>query len=96
MRNNANTNIKTVFDSAKKLPLFSLDDLAGMEASRPYLRILLSRHEKAGKVVRLKKGLYVSREYVHDLEKRGLMSAYLEFLTCALYSPSYLRWSMSS
>jgi len=90
MRNDTNSKIKTIFDSAKKLPVFSLDDLASVETDRHYLRVLLSRYEKTGKTIRLKKGLYVSKEYLDELGKRGLMSAYLEFLACMLYAPSYL------
>ena len=90
MRNDTNSKIKTIFDSAKKLPIFSLDDLASMETDRHYLRVLLSRYEKSGKAIRLKRGRYVSKEYMDDVEKRGLASAYLEFLAGALYTPSYL------
>ena len=90
MRNDTNSKIKTIFDSAKKLPVFSLDDLASVETDRHYLRVLLSRYEKSGKAIRPKRGRYVSKEYMDDVEKRGLASAYLEFLAGALYTPSYL------
>ncbi len=90
MRNDKNTKINTIFTVARKLPIFSLDDLATIETNRPYLKILLSRYTKADKAIRLKKGLYVTKEYVNDIEKRGLMSSYLEFLTCSLYAPSYM------
>lgn len=75
---------------AKKLPFFTLDDLASMETDRTYLKILLSRHEKSGTVIRLKKGVYVTQAYVDGIERSGRLSEYGEFLAGVLYAPSYL------
>lgn len=90
MRNKKIPKIKHIYDLAKKLPYFSFDDLIGMETDRVYLKILFSRYEKAGKVVRLKKGLYVAKEYLDNLEKKGHLSAYIEFVSNTLYEPCYL------
>lgn len=90
MRNNIKSKIRTIFSAAKNLPYFSFDDLAGLETNKTYLKILFSRYNKSGKVVRLKKGLYVAKDYLEVAEKTGRISAYLEFLSGVLYSPSYL------
>ncbi|MEO0097843.1 MAG: hypothetical protein ABIK78_07100 [candidate division WOR-3 bacterium] len=74
----------------KTLPYFSIEDLISFEKNKHYLKILFSRYEKSGKLIRLKKGMYVTKEYVDDLEKQGKISTFLEFLSEILYSPSYL------
>jgi len=61
-----------------------------METDKTYLKILLGRYAKTGKVFRLKKGLYVAKDYIDNAEKRGYFSAYLDFLGGVLYEPSYL------
>lgn len=90
MRNKETTKIKTIFAAVEKLPYFSFDDLASLETNKVYLKILFSRYEKAGKVIRLKKGIYVSKDYIDKVEKSGRISTYLEFLVCILYIPSYI------
>ncbi|MEK7190095.1 MAG: hypothetical protein AAB666_03930 [Patescibacteria group bacterium] len=90
MRNKKIPKIKYIFDLAKKLPYFSFDDLISVENDRIYLKILFSRYENAGKVVRLKKGLYVAKEYLDNLEKKGRLSAYIELISNILYDPCYL------
>lgn len=90
MRNKAKSKISAIFSVAKKLPIFSLDDLASLETNKTYLKILLSRYKKSGKVLRLKKGIYVAKEYTDELEKSGRISDYLEFLSGTLYPSSYL------
>lgn len=90
MRNTGNTKISKILKVAKGLPVFTLDDLASIETNKEYLRILLSRHVQVGTVVRLKKGLYVAKEYLNGVEKAGRLPVYAEFLTNILYEPSYL------
>ena len=75
---------------AEQLPCFSLADLATIEKDKHYLKILFSRYAKAGKVIRLKKGFYVTKEYFDKMEKTGQVSFYLEFIAHILYQPSYL------
>lgn len=72
------------------MPFFTLDDLASIETNRKYLSILLSRHVKSGNVVRLKKGMYVTRDYLDRVDKSGRTSIYAEFISGILYEPSYL------
>ncbi len=90
MRNRGDSRIQTILRKVETLPLFTLDDLASMETDKTYLKILFSRHQKLGSVVRLKKGVYVTKEYIHGLERSGKFSTYVEFLSGVLYSPSYL------
>jgi predicted transcriptional regulator of viral defense system len=72
------------------LPYFCIDNLLAVENNKNYLKILLSRMAKRGEIISLKKGIYVSREYLDNIEKRGYLNDYLEFLPAVLYSPSYL------
>lgn len=72
------------------MPCFTLNDLAGLETDKTYLKILLGRYAKAGKIIRLKKGLYVVKDYIDNLEKKGYFSHYLNFLSGVLCEPSYL------
>jgi predicted transcriptional regulator of viral defense system len=82
--------IEYIFSKAKKLPYFSLDDLASMETDKTYLKILFSRYAKTGKVIRIKKNLYVSEEYLNNIKIEGRYSFYLELLANLIHSPSYL------
>lgn len=90
MGNSKKTKIETIFSAVKTLPYFNLDDLASLEKNKVYLKILLSRYNKSGKAIRLKKGVYVAKNYIDRLEKSDGISAYSEFLAGVLYSPSYL------
>ena len=90
MRSEYNPKIKKIISLAKKLPYFGLDDLASLENNKTYLKILFSRYEKSGKVIRLKRGLYVAKEYIDNIEKTGRVSSYQEFAANILYQPSYL------
>lgn len=90
MRNGKISKIKEIMSLAEKLPCFSLDDLTTVEKNKHYLKILFSRYAKAGKVIRLKKGLYVTKAYFDKTEKTGQTSFYLEFIAHLLHQPSYL------
>jgi predicted transcriptional regulator of viral defense system len=88
MRNE--TKIEKIFALIKKLPYFDFDILTSVEPNKTYLKILLSRHEKKNKVIRLKRGMYVAKDYLDEMEKKNLLSFYSEFLANILYQPSYL------
>lgn len=90
MGNKPNFKSERIMALVKTLPYFSIEDLISFEKNKHYLKILFSRYEKSGKLIRLKKGMYVTKEYVDDLEKQGKISTFLEFLSEILYSPSYL------
>jgi predicted transcriptional regulator of viral defense system len=88
MRNSAKT--RNIFNLVEKLPCFSIDDVLGIEPNKNYLKTLFSRREKSGKLIRIKKGLYVTKEYLDGLKREGGFPAYLEFVAGIIYSPCYL------
>lgn len=90
MKNTFNPKIRRIIKLAETLPYFDFDDLIGLEKDRNYLKVLFSRHEKAGKLIRLKKGLYATRKFVETVKMADNLSAYQEFLANLLCSPSYL------
>jgi len=90
MRNKIKTKIGGIMALAEKLPYFTLDDLLSIEKNKNYLKILLSRQEKSGKIIRLKKGVYVSERYLFSRLAHSEMDFYSEFLANVLYLPSYL------
>lgn len=67
-----------------------IKSLKNIEEDKNYLKILLSRYFKRGKIIRLKRGLYVTKNFTDDAQARGIFSSYLEFLANIIYSPSYL------
>ena len=87
---NKDFKIKTIFSLVKTLPYFDFNDLSSIETNKTYLKILFSRYAKAGKLIRLKKGLYTAKDYIEQVEKRGNFSLYTEFLANILHQPSYL------
>ena len=90
MRNEAKQGNKRIMALVEKLPYFSIKNLLAAGIDSHYLRILLSRQAKAKKIIRLKKGLYVSRNYLEEAKAAGRISPLLEFLACAIYAPAYL------
>jgi predicted transcriptional regulator of viral defense system len=90
MRNNNNYKIREIFEKNKNLPFFTLDTLLPIETNRDYLKIMLSRAAKSGEIVRLKKGIYVTKYYLEKARVNQKMSSYSEFLANNIYRPSYL------
>lgn len=90
MRNNIDNKIKAIMQTISTLPYFNLSDLMPYSQDRHYLKIMLARYEKRGKIVRLKKGLYVSQKYIDETQKKNYYSTYLEFIANHLIAPSYL------
>lgn len=88
MRNT--TRAQKIMALAAKMPYFGLESLSSIEKNKEYLKIVLSRYEHKGRLIRLKKGLYVSADYLNTLEKKDLLSFYTEFAANLIYSPSYL------
>jgi len=84
-----NPKIRYIFEKASVLPYFTIDDLASIETDRNYLKVLLSRYKIAGRFLRLKKGVYVSADYLAKISD-NLKSSYNEFVANLLCSPSYL------
>jgi len=89
MRNNKKRS-KTIIELAEKLPVFTFDDFLGTEESKSYLRMILHRYEKSGKLLRLKKGIYTTTAYIERMKNRGEIEIFTDFLANFLYSPSYL------
>ncbi|MDD5454663.1 MAG: hypothetical protein PHW62_04100 [Candidatus Ratteibacteria bacterium] len=87
MGNDIKIKIKRILASLENLPYFTLADLSSIEKNKHYLKILFSRYEKSGKLIRLKKGVYVTERYL--LGHNGI-NHYHEFLANILYQPSYL------
>ncbi|MBE0433511.1 hypothetical protein IBX73_08605 [candidate division WOR-3 bacterium] len=79
-----------VLEHVNKLPYFSVDNLKVLDVPAYHLRIVLSRLEKAGKIVRLKKGLYASAKHIDTARMGGTFTAYAEFLATKIYAPCYL------
>lgn len=81
---------KIIIELAEKLPVFTLDDFAGIERDRHYLWLVLHRYEKSGKLLRLKRGVYTTASYIEKTKNRGEIEVFMDFLANFLYSPSYL------
>lgn len=71
MRNKTESKISRIISLARVLPYFSMDNLSAAEKNRNYLKTLFSRYSKAGKIIRIKKGLYVAKDYIEGRNKRG-------------------------
>jgi len=85
MRND-DLNSKKLIDLISSLPYFKTTDLL-LFSKRSYARIIVSRYSKKGEIIRLKKGLYVSKKYLDSLKGAD---AYKEFIANTLSKPSYL------
>ena len=74
----------------ERLPIFTLENLKVFNLNENYLRIFLSRETKTERVIRLKKGVYTSKNFIEKIKGGGRYSDFLEFLACKIYSPSYI------
>jgi predicted transcriptional regulator of viral defense system len=81
---------KRILKLIEDLPFFGAADLAPIGERQSYLNIILSRQVKRGTIVRLRKNLYVTKNYLDNAERRGFFSDYIEFAANTLYPPSYL------
>jgi hypothetical protein len=89
MRNKENNKNSDILTLVKDLPFFSFIDLK-LANKNDYLKIILSRYAKKGKLLRLKKGCYVSEYYTAKARSASSFDNYLEFIANILHSPSYL------
>ena len=89
-----NTNLKQINKNfaflIKDMPYFEIENLKMLGIKQGYLRIILSRLSKKGEVIRLKKGMYVSKDFIKKMENENMFSLFLEFLANKIYVPSYL------
>lgn len=80
---------KNIIKTISGLPFFSINDLSFL-AEKKYIRVVLYRYSKKGEIIRIKNGLYVSRNFLEQIERKNMLSAYREFLANKLSEPSYL------
>ncbi|MFH1452438.1 MAG: hypothetical protein ABIH00_00440 [Armatimonadota bacterium] len=90
MRNKLETKISKIMSLVENLPYFTIDDISAVESDKTYLKILFSRYKKSGRIINLKKGVYVCSSYTDKLKMHGLFSSYIEFVSNILYSSSYI------
>lgn len=90
MKKNEKTYADIVRNAVAGLPFFSIEDLSSIGVEKKYTKILLYRLVKSGEILRLKKGVYVSRKYLDRAEKENKINSYLEFIAVSLYDPAYL------
>ena len=87
VRKNKSSKIR---EAIEKLPYFTIDDLMPIEKDRNCLKILLYRFSKNGTVRSLKRGIYVSKNFLDNINKKNSISRYVEFVGNIIYEPSYL------
>lgn len=75
---------------SSKIPYFEIENLKIFETNPIYLKIALSRLVKKGEIIRLKKGIYVSKSFIEKTKMADNFSIFLEFLASKIYWPSYL------
>lgn len=79
---------KNIFVKLEDLPVFTIDALKNQFNKNPLP--LIKYKLKTGKIMKLKKGFYVSAEFVKKIKYQGRFEAYLEYLATKLLCPSYL------
>lgn len=85
-----NSIVFKVFGLIADLPYFSIDHLSSLGIGRNHLKVLLHRLVKKSEIISLKKGLYVARRYIDNMQKKGAYTRYVEFIGGILSKPSYL------
>ena len=75
-------------EKINNLSYFDIETLNQViNVSRNSLYANIKRWIKAGRIIQLKKGLYVTNQYINQVRNKQI---YLEFLANKLKSPSYL------
>jgi predicted transcriptional regulator of viral defense system len=90
MRNRKEPLTKEIMGKVERLPYFTIDNLKIIGAPLYQLRIVLSRLEKRGVIIRLKKGFYTSKKYIEKTKMNGMYTSFMEFIATRIYAPSYL------
>jgi predicted transcriptional regulator of viral defense system len=90
MRNKRESLTKEIIGKVENLPYFTIDHLKVIGAPLYQMRIALSRLEKRGVIIRLKKGVYVSRKFIENTKMNGIYTPFMEYIAIRLYWPSYL------
>jgi predicted transcriptional regulator of viral defense system len=79
-----------IIKGINELPYFRISDLTSLYNNLGYLKRFLSRLKKRGKIVTLKRGIYVSSEYLNQIKNNNSIDAYYELVANIIYQPSYL------
>ncbi len=79
-----------VWDKVIKLPVFKFNDIFSLLDDENYTKVLIYRWRKNKKIISLKKGIYVSSEYLNKIKNSEIIDYYIEFVSNFIYTPSYL------
>lgn len=90
MRNEKKSLSALILKHVKDLPYFEIGSMNALGASSYHTRIVLSRLHVQNRIIRLKKGMYVARDYIDRIKADKTYSVYLEFIATKMYEPSYL------
>ncbi|MCK5123112.1 MAG: hypothetical protein KAQ87_03115 [Candidatus Pacebacteria bacterium] len=90
MIKNKENKSKKIERSIEYLPYFAIDSLMPIEKNRNFLKVLFYRLSKRNRIIPLKRGIYVSKSFVENIERKNIISEYSEFIANIIYSPSYL------
>ena len=90
MRNRDNSLTGKIIEKIESLPYFTIDNLKIIETPAYQIRIALSRLEKRGIIIRLKKGFYTSKKFIEKTKINGMYTSFMEFIATRIYAPSYL------
>lgn len=77
-----------IFQKLENLPFFTLEALRSQFGRDPLP--IIKYNIKVKKIIRLKRGVYVTEEFIKKVKYQGKFEDYLEFLATKLLSPSYL------
>ena len=81
---------ETIIKGINELPYFRISDLVSFCNNSGYLKRFLFRQKKRGKIITLKRGIYVSTEYLNRIKNDSSANAYYELVANIIYQPSYL------
>jgi predicted transcriptional regulator of viral defense system len=90
MRNEKIPLSTSILTHVRNLPYFEIGNIPTLGASLHHTRIVLSRLCAQKRIIRLKKGMYVSQAYIDRIKIDKIYSVYLEFIATKMYEPSYL------
>lgn len=82
--------IDRIRGAVESLPYFSIDDLATIVTDKEYLKQTLNRLIKKGEIISLKRGAYVNKIYLDEINRKNNFNNYVEFIGNIIYEPCYL------
>lgn len=90
MIKNKENKSKKIEMSVENLPYFTIDSLMPIEKNKDYLKVLFYRLSKRNRIVSLKRGIYASKIFIENMERKNTINEYSEFVANIIYAPSYL------